>query len=120
MGVDEYLEAAPEPQQSTLREVRAMLRALLPGAVEGLSYGVPAFLVDGRPVAGYAWAKRHCSYFPHSGSILPGMADLLDGFDWGRGTLRFPVDEPPPRDLVADLVERRLAQVQGPGTGGSG
>jgi uncharacterized protein YdhG (YjbR/CyaY superfamily) len=62
--VEEYLGAAPEPQRTTLLALRATLRELLPDADETLSYGMPAFLVGGKPVAGYAWAKHHCSYYP--------------------------------------------------------
>ncbi len=116
MTVDEYLDAAPEPQQTTLREVRAMLEALLPDAEQALSYGVPAFTVDGVAVAGYAHAKRHCSYYPHSGSVLAEIEpELLDGYDWARGTLRFPVDRPPDERLLRRLVEVRLALLDRPG-----
>lgn len=108
MGVDDYLDAAPEPQRSTLRLLRATLRELLPDATEALSYGMPAFVADGRPVAGYAWAKRHCSYYPHSGEVLTELAGLLEEYDWSKGTLRFPVDEPLPRELVARLVAAKL------------
>jgi uncharacterized protein YdhG (YjbR/CyaY superfamily) len=108
--VDAYLDAAPEPQRSTLRALRATLRALLPEAEEALSYGVPAFVVDGRPVAGYAHARRHCSYFPHSGRVLAAVEpELLEGYDWSKGTLRFPVDRPLEPALVQRLVELRLA-----------
>jgi uncharacterized protein YdhG (YjbR/CyaY superfamily) len=112
MTVDEYLAAAPEPQRSTLMALRAMLASLLPQAVEGISYGVPAFLVDGKPVAGYANAKRHCSYFPHSGAVLDRVEpELLEGYDWSKGTLRFAVDRPPDQALVRRLVEIRLAML---------
>lgn len=110
--VDEYLDAAPEPQQGTLRALRSTLRELLPQAAETISYGVPAFLVDGKPVAGYAWAKRHCSFYPHSGAVLVQAQELLRGFDWGKGTLRFPVDEPLPAELVEHLVELKLAHLE--------
>jgi uncharacterized protein YdhG (YjbR/CyaY superfamily) len=103
MGVDEYLDGAPEPQRSTLLALRSMLRELLPDTDEALSYGVPAFVVGGRPVAGYAWAKRHCSYYPHSSAVLTELAASLDGYDWSKGTLRFAVDQPLPRELVARL-----------------
>jgi uncharacterized protein YdhG (YjbR/CyaY superfamily) len=111
MTVDEYLAAAPEPHASTLNELRRTLREIVPEAVEALSYGVPAFKVEGKPIAGYAYFTNHCSYFPHSGSVLSELADDLQAYDWSKGTLKFPVDEPLPSPLVARLVEARLAQL---------
>lgn len=110
--VDEYLKAAPEPQRTTLLALRATLRELLAHADEALSYGMPAFVVGGRPVAGYAWAKRHCSYYPHSGAVLSELADELEGYDWNMGTLRFPIDEPLPRQLTARLIEVKPAHLR--------
>ena len=111
MTVDEYLDAAPEPHRSTLVELRETLQALLPDATETISYNMPAFKVAGKAVAGYAHFKRHCSYFPHSGSVLDQVGDQLDGYDWDGGTLRFPIDEPLPEPLVRRLVEVRLNQL---------
>jgi len=108
MTVDEYLDGAPEPQRSTLIQLRSTLRELLPGATEGISYGVPAFMVDGEPIAGYAYLKKRCSYYPHSGSVLPGLANELGPYEWSKGALRFPIDEPLPKSLVARLVHARL------------
>jgi uncharacterized protein YdhG (YjbR/CyaY superfamily) len=111
--VDEYLAGAPEPQRGTLLALRTVLASLLPDAVEGMSYGVPAFLVGGKPVAGYAYAKRHCSYFPHSGSVLDQVGEeLLEGYDWSKGTLRFAVDRVPEEALVRRLVELKLAMLE--------
>jgi uncharacterized protein YdhG (YjbR/CyaY superfamily) len=110
--VEEYLGAAPEPQRTTLLALRATLRELLPDADEALSYGMPAFVVGGKPVAGYAWAKRHCSYYPHSGAVLSELADELEGYDRSKGTLRFKIDQPLPRRLIVRLVEVRLAHLR--------
>jgi uncharacterized protein YdhG (YjbR/CyaY superfamily) len=109
--VDDYLAEVPEPHRTTLRKLRETLRSLLPDAKEELSYGVPAFKVNGKAVAGYAAFKNHCSYFPHSGSILSQMADDVTAYTWSKGTLQFPADHPPPADLVRRLVELRLAQI---------
>jgi uncharacterized protein YdhG (YjbR/CyaY superfamily) len=107
--VDEYLEAAPEPQRSTLTELRATLASILPDADEAMSYGIPAFKVNGKSVAGYAHFNKHCSYFPHSGSVLSRVEPkLLEGYNWSKGTLRFPVDQAPSATLVRRLVEIRL------------
>ena len=112
MTVDEYLETAPEPQQTTLRAIRAMLADVLPDGEEVISYGVPGVRVGGKVVAGYAFSKKHCSYFPHSGSVLDKIDPaLLEGYDWGKGTLRFPVDQPPDDGLIRKLVEIRLAML---------
>lgn len=113
MTVDEYLDATPEPQRSTLTQLRAMLASILPEAEEGISYGVPAFKVGGMAVAGYAAAKRHCSYFPHSGSVISQVEpELLGGYDWAKGTLRFPVDEVPKKALIRRLVAIRLSMLE--------
>ena len=111
MTVDEYLEATPEPQRSTLLELRRTLRDLLPEATEEISYGVPAFKVGGKAIAGYASYKNHCSYFPHSGRVLSELAGELSQYDWDKGTLRFPTDEPLPPALVGRLVQVRLAHL---------
>lgn len=113
MTVDEYLEAAPEPHRTTLVRLRKMLASILPDATQGMSYGVPAFIVDGQTVAGYAYFKNHCGYYPHSGSVLNQVEEeLLDGYDWERGTLRFPIDRLPEEALIRRLVELRLAMFE--------
>lgn len=109
--VDDYLAGAPEPHRSTLTSLRATLRELLPEAQEGLSYGVPAFKLDGETVAGYAYFANHCSYFPHSGAVLTQLADELNDFEWSKGTLRFAPGSPLPEHLVRRLVETRLGQL---------
>lgn len=111
MTVDDYLEHAPEPQRSTLTRLRETLRGILPDAAETMSYGMPAFKVGGKAVAGYAYYKEHCSYFPHSGDVLPEHADELESYSWTKGTLRFPIDQPLPKSLVKRLVETRLRQL---------
>ncbi len=111
MTVDEYLAGVPEPQRTTLQQLRDMLRRMLPDATETISYNMPAFKMGGKAVAGYASFKAHCSYFPHSGSVLDQVGDQLDGYDWDKGTLRFPIDEPLPEPLVRRLVEVRLNQL---------
>lgn len=91
-----------------------MLASILPEAEEGISYGVPALRVEGKTVAGFAFAKTHCSYLPHSGSVINRVdAELLSGYEWSKGTLRFPVDQTPDKALVQRLVELRLDELAG-------
>lgn len=112
VDVDRYLADVPQPQRSTLQVVRGRIREQLPEAEEYIHYGVPAFKVAGRAVAGFAQAKKHCSYFPMSGAVLSEISDRLTAYDWSRGTLRFGIDDPLPPDLISLLVRTRLAQIE--------
>ena len=114
MSADEvsaYLETAPEPQRSTLAAVRAIIAGLLPDAEQGIAYGVPAFRVHGKAVAGFAFYKDHCSYFPMSGSITAELADDLADFATSKGSIRFAKDEPLPAHLIRSLIAARQAEI---------
>ena len=108
--VEAYFAAQPEPQRSTLTEMRARIKRILPDAEECLSYAIPGFRVRGKMIAGIAGYKNHVSYFPHSGKVLPVLADHLTDYEWATGTLRFPIDQPLPDRLVKALIEERLRQ----------
>jgi len=108
--VEAYLAACPQPHRSTLKKMRAMIRAAVPEeATEAISYGMPAFRYKGGLV-GYAAFKEHCSFFPMSASLLDDFADDVKDYRTSKGTLRFPVDKPPPAALVKKMVEARVAQ----------
>lgn len=108
-AVDAYLAGVEEPKRRTLETVRRSILAVVPDAEECLSYGVPAFKVDGKVAAGFAAFKSHLAYLPHSGRVLTDLADSLGGYERTKGSLHFPVDEPLSGDLVRRLVEAKLA-----------
>ena len=114
MGADEvdaYLQGVPEPQRSTLAQVRAALEALLPDAEQMITYGAPTFKVGGKGVAGIAAFARHCSYLPMSGSVTAALADELAEYETTKGSVKFPVDEPLPEPILRALVDTRLAEL---------
>lgn len=75
-----------------------------------ISYGVPAFRVRGKTVAGFAAFKNHLSYLPFSGSVLGPLAHELDGYTMTKSSLHFPVDRPLPKALVKKLIAVRLTE----------
>jgi uncharacterized protein YdhG (YjbR/CyaY superfamily) len=108
--IDQYLAALAEPKRTTLARLRQTIIDVLPDSEQGISYGVPAFKIRGKTVAGFAAFKHHLSYLPHSGSVFPELHDELSGYVTSSGALRFSVDEPLPPALVAKLIEVRLSQ----------
>ena len=110
--VDDYLAKVDEPKRTTLETVRRSILAVLPEAEEGLAYGVPAFKVHGKTVAGLAAFKHHLSYLPHSGSVLAELEDDLSAYEVTKGALQFAVDEPLPPGLVRSLITARLRELE--------
>ena len=108
--IDDYLQRLDEPKRSTLSQLRRDILAVVPDAEQCISYGVPGFKIDGKTIAGFAAFKNHLSYLPHSGSVFPELADELAGYQTSSGSLRFPVNQPLPPELVEKLIAVRLRQ----------
>ena len=108
--VDAYLGNLDEPKRSTLEQLRRDIIGIVPEAEQGISYGLPAFRVEGKVIAGFAAFKHHLSYLPHSGSVFPELVEELAGYQKSAGALRFPVDQPLPASLVEKLIVVRLRQ----------
>jgi uncharacterized protein YdhG (YjbR/CyaY superfamily) len=106
--IDSYLAGVAEPGRGTLRQLWRCIVGLVPDAEECISYGMPAFKVRGKTVAGFAAFKNHLSYLPHSGSVLPALATDLIGYQTTKGSLHFPADQPLPPELVNKLIATRL------------
>jgi uncharacterized protein YdhG (YjbR/CyaY superfamily) len=109
--IDRYLAALDEPKRSTLAALRKSILDVVPHAEECISYGMPAFKVHGKVVAGFAAFKQHLSYLPHSGSVLSALGDDVARYEKTKGSLHFPIDKPLPKRLVKKLVITRLRQI---------
>lgn len=109
---DDYLAGLPAAQSAALADLRGWLGAELPMAQEVISYAIPGYRIGKKVVAGYAAFKAHCSFFPHSGTILPGFADELArlGHSHTISALHFTPDRPIPRHLLRRILDARLAE----------
>jgi uncharacterized protein YdhG (YjbR/CyaY superfamily) len=108
--IDAYLATLEEPKQTTLRELRRTILGVIPDAEQCISYGMPAFRLRGKVVAGFAAFKHHLSYLPHSGSVIPELGEEVSQYVTSKGALQFPVDAPLPRALVEKLIAVRVSQ----------
>jgi uncharacterized protein YdhG (YjbR/CyaY superfamily) len=115
--IDAYLATVPRDRRAALQRLRRTLRTIVPEAEECLSYGIPAFRLDGKVVAGFAATKRGCSYFPFSGSTLGSLARELVGYSGTKSSLHFSPVTGLPESLVRKLVRARRAELaRGPVT----
>jgi uncharacterized protein YdhG (YjbR/CyaY superfamily) len=109
--VNEYLEGIEEPKRGTLEALRQAILEVVPDAEQVISYRVPAFRLGGKTIAGFAAFKKHLSYLPFSGSVLPKLTDELEGYTMTKSALHFPIDRPLPKALVQKLIAVRLAEI---------
>src|SRR6059036_10742 len=108
--IDEYLATAKPDQRRTLAKLRKTIRAIAPKAEECISYGIPAFRLNGRSLVFFgAWAN-HCALYPGSSAMKEFRNELRD-FQTSKGTLRFSPDNPLLVAWVKKLVKARVAQV---------
>ena len=110
---ESYLAARPPEQQALLRGLRARVLALAPGAVDAISYGMPALKVDGKALIWFAGWKRHCSVYPVGPGFIAAHPELGAYGHTDKGALHFSAAQPLPPSVVEDLVLARLADLAG-------
>lgn len=109
-SIDSYLAKLPADQRRALEELRTTIRATAAGAEECISYGMPAFRLDGRVLVYFGASPKHCAFFPGSGTAVAAHESELKGFSTSKGTVRFQPAAPLPEALIRKLVEYRIAE----------
>lgn len=108
--IDGYLATITGDKRAALDKLRKTIRSILPRAEECISYGMPAFRLDGRVIAGFQATAKGCSYYPFSGTTLQTLAGDLQGYGKTKSALHFRPDEPLPASLVRKLIRARIAE----------
>ncbi|HXA19755.1 MAG TPA: DUF1801 domain-containing protein [Thermoanaerobaculia bacterium] len=107
-NVDEYISSFSPEIQAVLEKVRATVRKAAPMAQETISYGIPAFTLNGVLVY-FAAFKKHIGFYPP----ISGDARLKEAvapYAGEKGNLRFPLDQPIPYNLIGRIVKLRMKQ----------
>jgi uncharacterized protein YdhG (YjbR/CyaY superfamily) len=111
-SVVEYIAAQPKDAQRMLKRVRAVIRGALPSADEMISYGIPTYKLNGRPVIYFAGFKQHYSVYPADTRLVAAFSQELQPYEYNnKGTIRFPLSEPVPEKLIAGIAKFRAKDV---------
>ena len=112
-SIDEYIKSQPSAVQTVLKRVRSTIRKAVPKAEEVISYQIPAYKLQGRPLLYFAGWKEHYSLYPSNARLVAAFKDELAPYEIAKGTIRFPLSEPVPVKLIEGIAKFRAKEVAG-------
>lgn len=107
-NIDSYIASFPGETQKLLQQVRATVKKAASKAEEKISYGMPAFALNGNLVY-FAAFKNHIGFY----ALPTGHAAFkkeLSVYKSEKGSVQFPLDEPLPLALISKLVKFRVKE----------
>ena len=107
-SVDKYIRGFPKNIQEKLKSIRMIIKKAAPEALETISYQIPAYKLNGILVyfAGY---KNHIGFYPLA-SAIKVFKSKIENYAYSKGSIQFPIDEKPPKDLIEEIVRYRVAE----------
>ena len=108
VSIDEYISTFPVEVQEKLQQLRETILKVAPGAVETISYQMPAFKFHG-PLVYFAAYKKHIGFYP-TPSGIEKIKEQLPGYNYSKGAVQFPLNKPIPYDLVEKIVRIRVEE----------
>jgi uncharacterized protein YdhG (YjbR/CyaY superfamily) len=107
-NIDSFIADLPPEVQSVLQELRALIHREAPGCNETINYGIPTFQLNGNLVHFSAY-KNHIGFYPGSSGIAH-FSNKLQQYKLSKGTVQFPLGQPLPFDLIAEIVRFRVGE----------
>ena len=108
-SMDEYISGFPAEVQEILQKIRTTIRKAAPKAEESMSYKMPTFNLNGHYLVYFAAYKNHIGFYPAPIGV-PEFQEALSRYQAGKGTLKFPLDEPIPYPLITKIVKYRVKE----------
>ena len=106
--IDEYIRKSPEDVRKILIEIRKTIKKAAPKATEKISYGMPAFVLNGNLVY-FAAFKNHIGFYPTPSPIIAFKKEL-SSYKTSKGAIQFPIDKPIPYSLITKIVKFKVKE----------
>ena len=110
-SVEEFFRGLSGEPKAALQKLRETIASAAPQAEEGVTYGMPGFLVGGKGLVGYMAFMDHYSLFPMGQEAIEAHREELGDLVTGKGTISFPYGIRLPVTLVKKVVKTRLEQL---------
>jgi uncharacterized protein YdhG (YjbR/CyaY superfamily) len=111
-SVADYMADLPRDRRTAMEGLRRALTDAAPEASESIAYNMPALRFNGRFLVSYQAFKNHYSIFPWTDNMAVLLGDALAPYLHGKGTIRFPADQPISDELVRQIVRIRIDELR--------
>ncbi len=108
-NIDGYIAGFPDDVQKILEKIRRTIREAAPDAEETISYQIPTFMLNGSYLVHFAAFKKHIGFYPTPAGIEE-FREELSGYESGKGTAKFSLNQPVPFDLIRRIVRFRVEE----------
>lgn len=106
--INQYIDSQDYDTKEALLRICRIVKARVPEAEEGMSYGMPAFKYKNRPLIGFSVAKNHMSLYPFDPRVIAEVKTRLSGFEVSKGLVRFNTKHQVPEDVIKAMISLRL------------
>jgi uncharacterized protein YdhG (YjbR/CyaY superfamily) len=106
--VEEYISNIPDEKREGFLALREIILKNAPTATEGISYGMPAYKLNGMLIY-IACHEKHYGIYPMAATIVQ-FADELKEYTTSKGTIQIPHSAKIPKQLIAAIVKFRVAE----------
>ena len=110
-NIDLYIETFPKNVREILQMVRDTIKKSAPNSVESISYGMPAFKLNGKPLVYFGGYKNHIGFYALPSGNEAFQKELLN-YKTGKGSIQFSLEKDIPWELIEDIVKFRVEEIQ--------
>jgi len=107
--IDEYINQFPDVIQEKLNMIRKIILDNAPESEEIMSYGMPGYKLNKKPLVYFAAFKNHIGFYATPSGHIEFQSELSK-FKQGKGSVQFPVGEAIPYDLIERIVQFRVIE----------
>ncbi len=108
-NVDKFIAGFPMNIQKLLVQLRTTIRKAAPTAEESMSYGMPAYKTNGKPLVYFSAFKNHVGFYATPTGHRE-FSEELSKYIQGKGSVQFPLDKPLPLVLITKIVKFRVRE----------
>lgn len=106
-SISDYIAGLPSKAQKHMEQIRALIKKTVPEAEETISYGMPAFNLNGHYLIYFGGYRDFVSLYP-APRENPAFKEEIAAYAGGKGTVRFPLEKALPLRLIKKIIQFRL------------